>query len=39
LEKAGDLVDERTGGKYGSQIDKAVDTAQEHTGEGDTQRA
>jgi hypothetical protein len=36
LEKAGDEVDKRTGNKYSDQIDKAVDTAQERTGEGDT---
>jgi hypothetical protein len=35
LEKAGDVVDERTGGKYGEQIDKGVDVAQERTGAGD----
>jgi hypothetical protein len=28
LEKAGDLVDEKTGGKHGEQIDTAVDKAQ-----------
>jgi hypothetical protein len=36
LEKAGDQVDERTGNKYSSQIDKGVDQAQQRTGEGDT---
>ena len=36
LEKAGDQVDERTGNKYSSQIDKGVDQAQRRTGEGDT---
>jgi MT0933-like antitoxin protein len=35
LEKAGDVIDQRTGGKHSDQIDKAVDTAQEKTGEGD----
>jgi MT0933-like antitoxin protein len=35
LERAGDEVDERTGGKYGDKIDKGVDAAQERTGEGD----
>jgi hypothetical protein len=35
LEKAGDVIDQRTGGKHGDQIDKAVNTAQEKTGEGD----
>ncbi|GAA3208433.1 antitoxin [Dactylosporangium siamense] len=36
--KAGDQADQRTGGKYTEQIDKGVDAAQQHTGEGDTQR-
>lgn len=36
IEKAGDIVDEKTGGKYKDQVDKAQDFAQEHTGEGDT---
>ncbi|MFC0004958.1 antitoxin [Micromonospora siamensis] len=36
LEKAGDQVDQRTGGKYDQQIDKGVDMAQQRTGEGDT---
>jgi hypothetical protein len=36
LEKAGDQVDKRTGDKYSSQIDKGVDEAQQHTGQGDT---
>jgi uncharacterized protein YdaT len=35
LEKAGDVIDQRTGGMHGDQIDKAVNTAQEKTGEGD----
>ncbi len=35
LDKAGDVIDERTGGKYGEQIDKGVDVAQERTGAGD----
>jgi hypothetical protein len=38
LEKAGDQVDERTGNKHSSQIDKGVDAAQERTGGGDTQQ-
>jgi hypothetical protein len=38
LQKAGDEVDERTGDKYSSQVDKAVDESQEHTGAGDTQQ-
>lgn len=35
LERAGDEVDERTGGKHGDKIDKGVDEAQERTGQGD----
>ena len=38
IEKAGDQVDQRTGGKYDSQVDKAQDTAQQRTGSGDTQQ-
>ncbi|WFE33417.1 antitoxin [Micromonospora sp. WMMD975] len=38
LDKAGDAVDQRTGGKYDKQIDKGVDMAQQHTGRGDTAR-
>ena len=38
LEKIGDEVDKRTDGKYTTHIDKAVDVAQEKTGEGDTTR-
>jgi hypothetical protein len=38
LEKAGDKIDERTGNKYASQVDKGVDAAQERTGDGDTRR-
>jgi flagellar hook-associated protein FlgK len=37
LEKIGDQVDQRTGNKYSSQIDKGVDEAQKRTGDGDTQ--
>jgi hypothetical protein len=36
LEKIGDQIDERTGNKYSEHIDKAVQKAQEQTGEGDT---
>ncbi|WP_432972231.1 antitoxin [Dactylosporangium sp. CA-233914] len=36
LEKAGDFADDKTGGKYSEHIDKGVDMAAEHTGEGDT---
>ena len=36
LERAGDMADERTGGKFGDKIDSGVDVAQERTGGGDT---
>lgn len=35
VERAGDEVDERTGGKHSDKIDKGVDEAQERTGQGD----
>jgi hypothetical protein len=38
LEKAGDQVDQRTGDKYGKQVDRGVDEAQKRTGEGDTRQ-
>jgi MT0933-like antitoxin protein len=38
LEKAGDVADEKTGGKYDNQVDRGVDMAQERTGEGDSQQ-
>ncbi|WP_433128775.1 antitoxin [Micromonospora sp. CA-240977] len=38
VEKAGDMADKRTGGKYDDQIDKGVDQAQARTGEGDQVR-
>ncbi|MER7169508.1 antitoxin [Micromonospora sp. NPDC000207] len=38
LEKAGDMADKRTGGKYDEQIDKGVDQAQRRTGDGDQAR-
>ena len=37
LDKAGDIADQRTGGKYDEKIDQGVDMAQQRTGEGDTQ--
>jgi antitoxin protein of toxin-antitoxin system len=37
-EKAGDLADQQTGGKYAGQVDKAQDFAEGKTGEGDTAR-
>lgn len=36
LDKAGDQVDGRTGHKYSEHIEKGVQAAKEHTGEGDT---
>ncbi|MBQ0902786.1 antitoxin [Micromonospora sp. U21] len=38
LDKAGDMADKRTGGKYDEQIDKGVEQAQARTGEGDQVR-
>ena len=38
IAKAGDLVDDKTGGKFAEQIDKAENFAQEMTGDGDTAR-
>ncbi|HLL68060.1 MAG TPA: antitoxin [Micromonosporaceae bacterium] len=37
LERAGDEVDERTGARYSTQVDKGVDFAQERTGGADRQ--
>ncbi|MEV6929012.1 antitoxin [Dactylosporangium sp. NPDC051485] len=37
LEKVGDVIDERTGGKYTEHIEKGVAAAQEYTGKNDTQ--
>jgi hypothetical protein len=36
IEKAGDAVDDKTGGTYAAQVDKAQDIAEEKTGDGDT---
>ncbi len=36
IEKAGDLVDQKTGDKFTDKVDKAQDFAEGHTGEGDT---
>ena len=33
VKKAGDIVDEKTGGKYGKQVDKGQDLANEKLGE------
>jgi hypothetical protein len=38
IEKAGDQVDQRTGGGHSEQIDRGVDQAQQRTGEGDQVR-
>ncbi len=38
IEKAGDLVDDKTGGKHEAQVDKAQDFVQDKTGDGDTVR-
>jgi MT0933-like antitoxin protein len=38
IEKAGDLVDDKTGHRYADQVDTAQDVAQEKTGDGDTRR-
>ena len=38
IDKVADIADDKTGNKYSSHIDKGVDFAQEHTGEGDTAR-
>lgn len=35
MEKAGDMVNERTGGRYKEQVDRGVDMMQARTGEGD----
>ncbi|MET7426365.1 antitoxin [Dactylosporangium sp. NPDC005555] len=36
IDKTGEQADQRTGGKYGDQIDKGVDAAKRRTGQGDT---
>ncbi|MET7861877.1 antitoxin [Micromonospora taraxaci] len=38
MEKAGDMADKRSGGKYTDKIDKGVDQAQARTGQGDQTR-
>lgn len=37
IDKAGDAVDERTGGKHASQVDKAQDAVKGHLGGADQQ--
>jgi MT0933-like antitoxin protein len=36
IEKAGGVIDDKTGGTFVDPIDKAEDVAQEKTGDGDT---
>ena len=36
IEKAGDVVDDKTGGEYADQVDKAQDIAEQKIGDGDT---
>lgn len=38
IEKAGDMVNERTGGRYKEQVDRGVDMMQSRTGESDQKR-
>lgn len=38
IDKAGEMADKRTEGRYDQQIDKGVDMAQQRTGQGDTDR-
>jgi hypothetical protein len=38
IEKAGDLVDDKTDGKFADKVDKVQDLAEEKTGDGDTVR-
>jgi hypothetical protein len=38
IEKAGDLVDDKTGGRYAGQVDKMQSLAEQKTGDGDTAR-
>jgi MT0933-like antitoxin protein len=37
IDKAGDLVDERTGGQHVSQVDKAQEAVKDHLGRPDEQ--
>ncbi len=36
IEKAGDVIDDKTGGKFEDKVDKAQDFLKDKTGEGDT---
>ena len=38
IEKAGDLVDDKTDGKFADKVDQAQDIVEEKTGDGDTAR-
>jgi hypothetical protein len=38
IEKVGDLVDDKTGGRYAGQVDKVQNLAEQKTGDGDTAR-
>ena len=38
IEKAGDLVDDKTGGRFADKVDKVQDVAEKKTGAGDTAR-
>jgi hypothetical protein len=38
IEKAGDVIDDKTGGKYADKVDKVQDIAETKTGDGDTAR-
>ncbi len=38
IEKAGDMVNERTGGRYKEHVDRGVEMMQSRTGEGDQNR-
>ena len=38
IEKAGDMVDQKTDGKFADKIDKVQDMAEEKTGDGDAAR-
>jgi antitoxin protein of toxin-antitoxin system len=38
IEKVGDVVDDKTGGKYADKVDQAQDIAEQKTGDGDTAR-
>jgi hypothetical protein len=39
LERAGDEINKRTGGKYEKQVNKGVDYAQKHTGKGGSDKS